>query len=67
MNGNLALANGLLFASSGGRVFLLDATSGRVLRSLDPDHPGRSFSGVAVAGGAVYWMSGGYLNAWSLP
>jgi len=67
MNGNLALANGLLFASSGGRVFVLDAASGRVLRSLSPDNPGRSFSGVVVAGGAVYWMSGGYLNAWGLP
>lgn len=67
MNGNLALANGLLFASSGGRVFVLDATSGRVRRSLDSDNPGRSFSGVVVAGGAIYGMSGGYLNGWGLP
>ncbi len=67
MNGNLALANGLLFASSGGKVFVLDGASGRVLRSLAPDNAGRSFTGVVVSGGAVYWMSGGYVNAWGLP
>ena len=31
-----------------------------------PDGAGASYSGVAVAHGFVYWVSGSYLNAWSL-
>src|SRR5206468_11717349 len=30
-------------------------------------HVGRAFSGIAVADGFIYWLSGPYLNAWSLP
>lgn len=64
---NMAIVNGLVFVSTGGRVLILEGASGRLLRSLDPANPGASFSGVVVAGGFVYWLSGPYLNAWGLP
>jgi hypothetical protein len=32
-----------------------------------PPNAGRSYSGVVVSGGIVYWLSGAYLNAWRLP
>ena len=28
---------------------------------------GHAYSGVVVCGGFVYWLSGAYINAWSLP
>jgi outer membrane protein assembly factor BamB len=66
--GNMALANGLLFvAAASGKVFVLEAATGRILRQLTPANPGRSFSGIAVAGDAIYWLSGGTLNAWGVP
>ncbi len=64
---NMAIANGLVFVSTGGRVLVLDGANGRLLRTLDPANAGASFSGVVVAGGLVYWLSGPYLNAWGLP
>lgn len=65
---NMALANGLLFvAAASGKVFVLEAATGRILRQLTPANPGRSFSGIAVAGDAIYWLSGGTLNAWGVP
>jgi outer membrane protein assembly factor BamB len=65
---NMALANGLLFvASAAGKVFVVEAASGRILRQLTPANAGRSFSGIAVAGDAIYWLSGATLNAWSVP
>ncbi len=67
MHGNMALANGLIFVSTAGRVMVLDGASGQALRILSPDNPGASFSGVAVAGRFVYWLSGPFLNAWGLP
>jgi outer membrane protein assembly factor BamB len=66
MFGNMALANGLVFASTGGSVVVLDAATGSILRTLTPADPGPSYSGVVVAGGVVYWLSGPKLNAWSL-
>jgi outer membrane protein assembly factor BamB len=66
MFGNMALANGLVFVSSGGSVVILDADAGTVIRTLTPTDPGPSYSGVVVAGGFVYWLSGPKLNAWSL-
>src|SRR5207247_3814808 len=42
MHGNMALANGLIFVSTGGQVMVLDGASGRALRILGPDNPGRS-------------------------
>jgi outer membrane protein assembly factor BamB len=66
-NANLAVANGLVFMGSGaGSVTVIDATKGTVLRTLDPPAPGDTFSGVVVANGTVYWMSGPNLNAWSV-
>jgi outer membrane protein assembly factor BamB len=67
MHANMAIANGLVFVSTSGRVLILDGASGRLLRTLAPDNAGASFSGVVVAGGSVYWLSGPYLNAWGLP
>jgi len=67
-HGNLALANGLIFADGGGvGLAILDAGDGRLLRTIVPEHAGRGYTGVAVAHGFIYWVSGGYLNAWSLP
>lgn len=63
---NMALANGLLFTSVGGHVFVLDEATGNVLRTLDPENAGPTFSGVAIANGLVYWLSGPHLNAWGL-
>jgi outer membrane protein assembly factor BamB len=68
MHGNMALANGLLFVNSAfGEVFVLEATTGRILRQLSPAGGGKAYSGVAVAGGMVYWLSGSTLNAWGVP
>jgi len=68
MHGGLSLANGLLFApAASGRVFVVESASGRVLRALVPANAGPSFSGVAVAGGTLYWLSGSTLNAWGVP
>jgi outer membrane protein assembly factor BamB len=67
-HGNLALANGLIFVNvSDGGVLALEAATGRTVTVLLPEHKGASSSGPAVAGGFVYWQSGTYLNAWSLP
>jgi outer membrane protein assembly factor BamB len=66
--GNLALANGLLFLGAGdGEVAVLEAATGTVLRVLIPEERGPTFSGVVVAGGTLYWTSGPYLNAWAAP
>jgi outer membrane protein assembly factor BamB len=65
MTGNLALAGDLVFAPSGGRVVVLEAATGRSLRLLTPAGAGPTYSGVAVAGGSVYWLSGEFLNVWS--
>jgi len=66
MHANMAIANGLVFVSTGGQVLILDGANGRLLRTLAPANAGASFSGVVVAGGFVYWLSGPYLNAWGL-
>jgi outer membrane protein assembly factor BamB len=68
VHGGFALANGLLFANEGGGALLiLDAATGAVLRTIVPARAGGALSGVTVAGGRVYWVSGRYLNAWGLP
>ena len=67
MHGNMALAGGLVLISSRGSAVILDASTGELLRVLMPTDPGPSFSGIVVAGGFVYWLSGPKLNAWSLP
>ena len=51
MNANMALVNGLILVSTGGSVLVLEQATGRLLRALEPENPGQSFSGVAVAGG----------------
>jgi outer membrane protein assembly factor BamB len=68
LHGNLAVANGLIFADAGeAGLSIYDARDWRLLRTLSPEHATRGYSGVAVAHGFIYWVSGGYLNAWSLP
>jgi outer membrane protein assembly factor BamB len=68
MAGHIAVANGMVFANTGpGGVVILDDKTGALLTVLHPASPGPTFSGVTVAGGIVYWKSGGVLNAWSLP
>lgn len=65
--GNMAIANGLIFTNANGQVQVINEVTGLLLRTLAPAQGGPSFSGVAVTGGVVYWLSGGYLNAWGVP
>jgi outer membrane protein assembly factor BamB len=66
--GNMALANGLVFVNTGSSgLQVLDEDTGATLRTLMPPGAGSAFTGVAVAQGAVYWLSGRFLNAWGLP
>jgi outer membrane protein assembly factor BamB len=67
MNGNVALAGELVLANATGRAMVLEAATGRLLRVLEPAGVGRNYSGIAIAGGSIYWLSGEYLNAWGLP
>ena len=65
---NIAVANRLVFVNAGtGGLQIFDETTGTLLQTLQPAHAGDAYSGVAVANGFVYWLSGAYLNAWSLP
>jgi outer membrane protein assembly factor BamB len=66
-NGNMAVANGLAFVNSGGAMVVVNVANGSVVRVLQAATPGKAYSGAVVANGIVYWMSGPYLNAWSLP
>ncbi len=67
-HGNIAVANGLIFVNAGGEgVRVLDEHTGRQIRLLAPANVGATNSGVVVAHGVVYWLSGAYLNAWGLP
>jgi len=68
VHGNMAIANGLIFLNNGSSgVKVLDETTLHTVTTLQPAHAGLAFSGLAVAHGFVYWLSGSYLNAWSLP
>ena len=68
LHGNLAIANGLIFADAGvDGLSIYNDRDGALLRTLLPAHAGIGYSGVAIAHGFIYWVSGGYLNAWSLP
>jgi outer membrane protein assembly factor BamB len=66
--GNMAIANGLIYTNDGGNgVKILDETNSNIIQTLVPPHAGDSNSGVAVSNGFIYWISGSYINAWSLP
>ncbi len=66
-NGNLALANGLVFmGAGGGQVAVIEAETGDILRVLSPTTTGPTFSGFALSRGILYWMSGPFLNAWAV-
>lgn len=67
MHGHMAVANGLVYVNSNGGIQVLDEIDGTLLRTLTPEHAGPAYSGVVVSHSFLYWMSGAYLNAWSLP
>jgi outer membrane protein assembly factor BamB len=63
---SIAVANGLVYANSEGKLFIVDEAGGAILRRIDPPLHGASLSGPAVSNGMVFWSSGEYLNAWHL-
>lgn len=65
--GSMAIANGLIFLNPTGVLRIYDAHTGTLLRAVEPQDAGPSWTGPTVAHGFVYWTSGAYLNAWSLP
>jgi outer membrane protein assembly factor BamB len=65
--GSMAIANGLVFLNQNGVLRVYDEHTGTLLRSIEPQDAGRSWTGPTVSHGFVYWTSGAYLNAWSLP
>ncbi|MDQ3929150.1 MAG: PQQ-binding-like beta-propeller repeat protein [Chloroflexota bacterium] len=65
--GNMAIANGLVFLNLNGTLHIYDEHTGKLLRSMEPPDAGPSWTGPVVSHGFVYWTSGAYLNAWSLP
>jgi outer membrane protein assembly factor BamB len=67
MHGNLAIASGLIFANTGSEgVQVIDEATGSHIRTLSPPNAGSANSGVVVAEGGVYWLSGSEMNAWGL-
>ncbi len=67
-HGNIAIANGLIFVNRGSSgLDIRSESDGSLLRNLPPPNAGSANSGVAVSHGFIYWLSGSYLNAWSLP
>jgi outer membrane protein assembly factor BamB len=67
-HGNMAVANDLIFINSGAAgLKIYSETNGALLNTLMPANPGASNAGIAVSHGFVYWVSGSYINAWSLP
>jgi hypothetical protein len=67
MHGNMAIANGLIFVNTGtSGLRILRESDGSTLRTLVPASAGSSNSGVAVSNGFIYWLSGSFINAWSL-
>jgi outer membrane protein assembly factor BamB len=68
VHSNIAVANHLVFLNGGADgLKIIDIRSGKILRTILPTESGPTFSGVALAHGFVYWVSGSHLNAWSLP
>jgi outer membrane protein assembly factor BamB len=63
---NVAVANGLVYVNSEGSLYILEETSGAILRKITPPLGGAALGGVALSNGVVYWTSGEYLNAWHL-
>ena len=68
VHSNIAVANHLVFLNGGADgLKIIDIRSGKILRTILPTEAGPTFSGVALAHGFVYWVSGSHLNSWSLP
>jgi outer membrane protein assembly factor BamB len=66
--GNMAIANDMIFLNTGASgLKILDEANGDTLQTLMPQGAGATYSGVAVTGGTIYWLSGQFLNAWRLP
>ncbi len=66
VRGNMAIANGLIFTNENGRVDVRNESNGAVLTTLVPANAGGNNSGPVVSNGFVYFLSGSYINAWSL-
>jgi hypothetical protein len=64
---NIAIVGGLVFVNQGSGVGVFDESTGAQLRALVPNNAGPALSGVVVAEGGVFWVSGSYLNAWKVP
>ncbi|HMA34944.1 MAG TPA: S-layer homology domain-containing protein [Chloroflexia bacterium] len=68
IHGSMAIANGLIYLNTGGGgVKVLAETTGTLLRTLLPANAGQALTGAVVSHGFIYWLSGSWLNAWSLP
>jgi outer membrane protein assembly factor BamB len=67
LHGNIALANGLMFMNVAGNLQVRDRANGSLLRTITPTTGGSTYTGPVVSHGFVYWLSGAWLNAWSLP
>jgi outer membrane protein assembly factor BamB len=68
VHGNIAVANGLLYVNAGNQgVLVFNDLTGEAVATLAPAQPGSAVSGVTIASGSVYWLSGSILNAWRIP
>jgi len=68
LRGNMAIANGLIFLNVAGSLQIRSETNnGTLLRTITPPVSGSTYTGPIVSHGFVYWLSGAWLNAWSLP
>jgi outer membrane protein assembly factor BamB len=67
MHGNMAIANGLIYMNTGSTgLKIYNESTGALLRTIVPAGAGSANSGVVVSHGFVYWLSGSFINAWSL-
>jgi hypothetical protein len=67
MHGNMAIANGLIYMNTGTTgLKIYNESTGALLRTIVPASAGSANSGVVVSHGFVYWLSGSFINAWSL-
>jgi outer membrane protein assembly factor BamB len=65
--GNMAIANGMVFTVENGNLDVRLESNGSIITTLQTNHPGGENTGPTVSNGFVYWLSGSYVNAWSLP
>jgi hypothetical protein len=56
-----------MFLNVAGNLQIRDASNGALLRTIVPTSTGGTYTGPVVSNGFAYWLSGPWLNAWSLP